>query len=207
MMEYNFLKTGKFALRNPFRRKPNKDLSFFDKLVNVLGTNSIEVYNGVTYSGERVSHDGCEQPIDFNTEKWFKIKVGRFISGRGDWGNEFEYTSCSIVEIYIDSYCNILRVCACEPFYNSPTRKTDLKLYEKAALEVNKFNAYFALNGGRVKFETQNQWLKGVLETIYQASWVGDVDFWKHAIIISNPDLEKLHKDGFHRTVRRISHD
>ena len=161
-----------------FVRKP-KDMSLFDKLVSIIGTDIIWVYNGRNYYGER-----NKTPIEFDTEKWFKIGVGRFVSGLGDWGGGFERTTCAVAEVYIDNYANILSVSANQPFYNSPTRKSDETLYDKVMLEVDKMKP-FLQGGSHVKLETRDQWLRGVLDAIINVTCFYGADLWSHPMTIS----------------------
>lgn len=190
MMEYNFLKTGKFALRNPFRRKPKsesepqQELSFFDKLVGIIGSDAIEVYNGVTYSQTRNDTDADHQHFHFDTEKWFKIKVGKYISGYGDWGGGFDRASCAVAEVYIATDGRVLHVCAGSPYYNSPTKEADEKLHEKVQNEIDEIKLRLS-SMKCVMLQTNDPWLRGVLETIRTADLIGEADLWKHIINIT----------------------
>lgn len=189
MMEYNFLKTGKFALRNPFRRKPKSEsepqqLSFFDKLLSVVGSDDIEVYNGVTYNQTRNDTDADDQHFKFDTEKWFKIKVGKYISGYGDWGGGFERASCAVAEVYIATDGRVLHVCAGRPYYNSPTKEADEKLHEKVQKEIDEIKLRLS-SLKCVMLKTKDPWLRGVLETIHTADFIGEADLWKHIINIT----------------------
>ena len=187
MMEYNFLKTGKFALRNPFRHKPKSEpqqqLSFFDKLLAVVGSEDIEVYNGVTYSQTRNDTDANDQPFKFDTEKWFKIKVGKYVSGYGDWGGGFDRASCAVAEVYIATDGRVLHVCAGSPYYNSSTKEADEKLHEKVKKEIDEIKLRLS-STKCVILETNDPWLRGVLDTIRTADLVGEADLWKHIITI-----------------------
>ena len=182
-MEYNFLKTGKFALRNPFKRKPKQELSFFDKLVDLIGSDALEVYNGITYSQSRNALDANEQPLKLGTDKWFKIKIGRYVSGLGDWGGGFDRAVCAVAEVYIDNNGKVLHVCAGCPYYNSPTKEADEALHEKVQFEIDKINLHLS-NIDYVKLETRDQWLRGVLDTIHKVTYIGEADLWKHCIAI-----------------------
>ena len=182
-MEYNFLKTGKFALRNPFKRKPKQELSFFDKLVDLIGSDALEVHNGITYSQSRNALDANEQPLKLGTDKWFKIKIGRYVSGLGDWGGGFDRAVCAVAEVYIDNNGKVLHVCAGCPYYNSPTKEADEALHEKVQFEIDKINLHLS-NIDYVKLETRDQWLRGVLDTIHKVTYIGEADLWKHCIAI-----------------------
>ena len=155
-----------------FEGRKKNNTSFFDKLVEIIGDNNIEVYNGVTYSQTRNDRDGCEQPLKFNTDKWVKIKIGKYVSGYGDWGGGFDRTSCAVAEVYVDNYGNVLHVCANDPFYNSPTMKKDEALHEKVQFEVDKFKLHLSCHDN-VRLETNDQWLRGVLDTIHNVTYIG----------------------------------
>ena len=166
------------------KHKPKQELSFFDKLVDLCGSNNaIEVYNGITYSQSRISRDGAEQPLKLGTDKWFKIKIGKYISGYGDWGGGFDRASCAVAEVYIDTNGQVLHVCACEPYYNSPTKEKDDDLYEKVKNEIEKIKADLS-SKDYVKLETRDKWLTGVLDTIHKVVYIGEADLWKHPIMM-----------------------
>lgn len=190
MMEYNFLKIGKFALRNPFKRKPKSEsepqqkFSFFDKLVDLIGNDVISVYNGVTYSLTRNERDADDQPLNLGTDKWFKIKIGKYVSGLGDWGGGFDRASCAVAEVYVDNNGKVLHVCAGYPYYNSPTKQADEALHEKVKSEIDKIRQHLS-STEYVKLETKDQWLNGVLDTIHNVTYIGEADLWKHVFHVT----------------------
>ena len=190
MMEYNFRKTDKFALWNPFRRKPKQELSFFDKLVDLIRSDVIEVYNGVTYSQTRNDRDADDQPLNLGTDKWFKIKIGQYVSGIGDYGGGFDRAVCAVAEVYVDNNGKVLHVCAGYPYYNSPTKEADEALHEKVEQLIAAIKLRLS-NNNYVKLETRDQWLRGVLDTIHKVTYFGEADLWKHCIVIER----KLKKD------------
>lgn len=177
------------ALWKPFKRKPKSEsesqqqLSFFDKLLAVVGSEDIEVYNGVTYNQTRNERDGCDEPLKFDTDKWFKIRIGKYYSGYGDWGGGFDHTCCAVAEVYIATDGRVLHVCACDPYYNSPTKEADEKLHEKVQFEIDKIKLHLS-NVKCVMLKTNDPWLRGVLETIHTADFIGEADLWKHIINI-----------------------
>ena len=154
-----------------------------DRLAYLIGTDTIEIFNGVTYSGTRNDQDGCDQPLKFNTDKWFKIRIGKYISGPGDWGGGFDYASCAVAEVYIDYSGFVLHVCAPEPFYNSRTKEADNKLHEKVQAEIDKFKFHMSCHDN-VRLETGDPWLRGVLDTFQKVVFIGEADLWKHPITI-----------------------
>lgn len=168
---------------NLFKHKPKQELSFFDKLVNLIGSDAIEVYNGVTYSQTRNDRDADEQPLNLGTDKWFKIKIGQYVSGIGDWGGGFDRAVCAVAEVYIDNNGKVLHACAGYPYYNSPTKKADDALHEKVKSEIDKIKLELS-NNNYVKLETRDQWLNGVLDTIHKVTFIGEADLWKHIINI-----------------------
>lgn len=176
------------ALWKPFKRKPKsepqQELSFFDKLLAVVDSDDIEVYNGVTYNQTRNEHDGCEEPLKFDTDKWFKIKIGKYISGYGDWGGGFDRASCAVAEVYIATDGRVLHVCACDPYYNSPTKEADEKLHEKVQKEIDEIKLRLSAMKC-VMLRTNDPWLRGVLDTIHTADFIGEADLWKHCIHIN----------------------
>ena len=175
------------ALWKPSKRKPKsepqKQLSFFDKLLAVVGSDDIVVYNGVTYSQSRNALDADEQPLKLGTDKWFKIKVGRYLSGYGDWGGGFDRESCAVAEVYIGTDGRVLHVCAGSPYYNSPTKEADEKLHEKVQKEIDEIKLRLS-SLKCVMLRTNDPWLRGVLETIHIADLMGEADLWKHCIHI-----------------------
>ena len=177
------------ALWKPFKRKPKSEsepqqkLSFFDKLLAVVGSENIEVYNGVTYSQTRNDTDVDDQPFKFDTEKWFKIKVGKYVSGYGDWGGGFDRASCAVAEVYIATDGRVLHVCAGRPYYNSPTKEADEKLHEKVQNEIDEIKLRLS-SMKCVMLKTNDPWLRGVLDTIHTADFIGEADLWKHCIHI-----------------------
>lgn len=175
------------ALWKPLRRKhksePQQQLSFFDKLLAVVGSDDIEVYNGVTYSQTRNDTDANDQPFKFDTEKWFKIKVGKYVSGYGDWGGGFDRASCAVAEVYIATDGRVLHVCAGSPYYNSPTKEADEKLHEKVQKEIDEIKLRLS-SMDNVMLRTNDPWLCGVLNTIHTADFIGEADLWKHIINI-----------------------
>ena len=169
---------------NFLKRKPKKALSFFDKLVDLIGSDALEVYNGVTYSQTRNGRDADDQPLKLDTDKWFKIKIGQYVSGCGDWGGGYSRTCCAVAEVYIDTNGKVLHACAGYPYYNSPTKERDEALYEKVKNEIEKIKSHIS-SKDCIKLETRDQWLTGVLDTIHKAVYIGEADLWKHTIVIS----------------------
>ena len=171
------------ALWKPLKRKSKQELSFFDKLVDLIGSDVIEVYNGVTYSQSRNALDADEQPLKLGTDKWFKIRIGQYVSGIGDWGGGFDRAVCAVAEVYVDNNGKVLHVCAGCPYYNSPTKEADEALHEKVKSLINAFKTYLA-SKDYVRLETRDQWLEGVLDTIHKVTYIGEADLWKHCIVI-----------------------
>ena len=167
------------------RRKPDPPLSFFDQLVKIIGDEHIAIFNGVTYGGERLDRDGCDEKIAFPTDKWFKIRIGKYISGPGDWGGGFEYSSCAVAEIYFDYYCNVLHVCAPDPFYNSRTLAKDEELHKKVLEKIEEIKIILA-NYDHVPLVTKDPWIRGVLNTLY-AVVTEESDVWKRPMTINKP--------------------
>jgi len=167
-----------------FEGRKKNNTSFFDKLVEIIGDNNIEVYNGVTYSQTRNNHDADDQPLNLGTDKWFKIKIGRYVSGIGDWGGGFDRAVCAVAEVYVDNNGKVLHVCAGYPYYNSSTKEADEALHEKVQFEVDKFKLHLSCHDN-VRLETNDQWLRGVLDAIHNFTFFGEADLWKHCINIS----------------------
>lgn len=171
------------VLWSPSKRKPKQELSFFDKLVDLIGSDILDVYNGVTYSQTRNDRDANDQPLNLGTDKWFKIKIGQYVSGAGDWGDGFDRTTCAVAEVYVDTNGKVLHVCAGYPYYNSPTKEKDDILCNKVENEIEEIKAYLA-SQDYVKLSTRDQWLRGVLDTIHKVTYIGEADLWKHCIVI-----------------------
>lgn len=166
-----------------FKHKPKQELSFFDKLVDLIGGDALEVYNGVTYSRTRNDRDADDQPLNLGTDKWFKIKIGQYVSGLGDWGGGFDRAVCAVAEVYVDNNGKVLHVCAGYPYYNSPTKQADEELHEKVKSEIDKIRQHLS-STKYVELETKDQWLRGVLDTIHKVTYIGEADLWKYCINI-----------------------
>lgn len=159
-----------------FRKAKSKpELTPIDQLIELVGDEHLEVFNGVTYSGTRNETDGTDDKLDFTTTRWFKIKLGKYVSGIGDWGGGFDRACCAVVEVYVDiNDWKILRVCTPQPYYNSPNKERDEELYKKVRSEVENMQA------GMLHIRNlKHAWLKGVLETLHELSWLANVDLWK----------------------------
>jgi hypothetical protein len=121
-----------------FRKEtPKPELTPIDRLIELVGDEHLEVFNGVTYSGTRNETDGNSDKLDFKTTRWFKIKLGKYVSGLGDWGGGFDRACCPVVEVYVDvNDWTILRVCTPQPYYNSPNKTRDEELYKNRTDKV-----------------------------------------------------------------------
>lgn len=137
----------------------------------------------MTYNQTHNDTDADDRHFKFDTEKWFKIKVGKYISGRGDWGGGLDYSSCAVAEVYIGTDGRVLHVCAGSPYYNSPTREADEKLHEKVLKEIDEIKLRLS-STKCVMLQTNDPWLRGVLDTIHTADFIGEADLWKHIINI-----------------------
>jgi len=94
-----------------------------DTLLRRIGHNKIHVSNGysIGWTGSGVVD---KEAFD---NKWLKIGIGRTISGRGDWGGGFEYSSTFPIRVTIDKDYNIKAV-KFDDFYNSrDSEKTQRK--------------------------------------------------------------------------------
>jgi len=165
---------------NLFKKKKPKlaNDAIVDRLIELIGDEHIEVYNVVTYYGDRNTDDGNYHKLNLPTDKWFKIRIGKYYSGYGDWGGGFDHTCCAVAEVYIDSRGKILHVCAPSPYCNSPNRKRDEALHEKVAKEV--CNMHTQLSAGAIWFKTNDMWLKGVIDTLKNMDFIQELDLWKH---------------------------
>lgn len=74
-------------------------------------------------------------------------------------------------------------MCAGSPYYNSPTREADEKLHEKVLKEIDEIKLRLS-STKYVMLETHDPWLRGVLDTIHTADFIGEADLWKHIINI-----------------------
>ena len=177
-------------LMKMFKRK-GPELCEFDQLVKVVGSDTISIWNGATYSGERSDTDGNYDKFPFDCDRWFKIRIGKFISGPGDWGFGYEYASSAVAEVYIDPYGRILHICAVHPFYNSPTMAKDEQMHKKVQEFVDGYNARHPENDkGASVMTTQNMWLRGALDVLTSFGQYSLVhDFWKHSLTVNKPDV------------------
>jgi len=170
-----------------------------DRMVEIFG--HLVINNDVTYSGDlygKTANDD-DLPEEVKREKYFKIKIGKLMSGYGDWGGGFDHACKSFVEIHIDCHSKILNVCAGEPFYNSSeaARKASViakELVDELNAQIEKSKSKRAVANSlsvrlveRSKDEyvvTNNRWLRGVLDTIHSIYWTSGADLWKHRIEI-----------------------
>ena len=174
------------ALWKPSKKKPKlANDAFVDRLIELIGNDHIEVYNGVTYYGDRNTTDGNAQKLELPTDKWFKIRIGKYFSGYGDWGGGFDHTCCAVAEVYIDAHGWILHICAPSPFDNGPDRKRDHELYKKVSVEVA--NMRTQLSMGDLHVKTDDMWLRGVLDTLYNMVVLQELNLWKHPMEVKKP--------------------
>ena len=167
-------------IKKLFGRKPT-NVPVIDRMIKIFGHLTINndiTYNGALY-GRTVNED--DLPAEVKREKYFKIKIGKLMSGYGDWGGGFDYTHKPFVEIHVNSYSEILLVCAGEPFYNSS--EVTKQAYVIAKKLVDELNAQ--LEQSENKFVvTNNMWLRGALDTIRSICWTSQVDLWQRRIEI-----------------------
>lgn len=106
-------------------------MSTIDKLISICGLEHTSIWNGVNYYGEFTFDDSSSR---YDRSKivspWLKIRLGRYVSGMGDWGGGFEYTSTSKVALYVDENSRIVKIDRGRPYYNGPKydRKIDKKI-------------------------------------------------------------------------------
>lgn len=133
------------------------------------------MYNGVSFYG-------CHTPIN-DVNEWFKIRIGKQISGYGDWGGGFEYASCAIAEVYIDVHCRIIQVIVPPPFDNASPKTNEL--YKKVKSLVDKEAKKLE---DKPKVETRDAWLRGVLDTLHSICYISSTNVWQHTVEITKPD-------------------
>ena len=152
-----------------------------DKMIEAFG--HLTINNDVTYSGDPYGRtvNGDDLPTEVRREKYFKIKIGKLMSGYGDWGGGFDHTHKPFVEIHVNCCSEILLVCAGEPFYNSSeVTKEAAVIAEKL---VDELNAQLEQSENK-RVVTNNMWLRGALDTIRSICWTSEVDLWKRRIEI-----------------------
>lgn len=152
-----------------------------DKMISIF--RHLTINNDVTYSGDLYGRtvNGDDLPEEVKREKYFKIKIGKLMSGHGDWGRGFDYVHKPFVEIHVNCYSEILYVCAGEPFYNSAEVTKEAATIAKKL--VDELNAQLAQSENK-RIVTNNMWLRGALDTIRSICWTSEVDLWKRRIEI-----------------------
>ena len=75
-------------------------------------------------------------------------------------------------------------MCAGSPYYNSPTKEADEKLHERVQKEIDEIKLRLS-SLKCVMLRTNDPWLRGVLDTIHTADFIGEADLWKHCIHIN----------------------
>ena len=167
-------------IKKLFGRK-STNTPVIDRMIETFG--HLVINNDVTYSGSLYGKTANDDDLteEVKREKYFKIKIGELMSGYGDWGGGFDHTCKPFVEIHIDCCSNILNVCAGEPFYNSGAAAE--KASVKAKELVDELSAQLEKSKDKC-IETNNRWLRGVLDTIRSMYRVNEEHLWKHRIEI-----------------------
>lgn len=167
-------------IKKLFGRKPS-DVPVIDRMIETFG--ELTVSNDVGYTGNRYGKDANDDdlPEEVKHEKYFKIKIGKLMSGYGDWGGGFDHVYKSFVEIHINCYSKILNVCAGKPFYNSSETMQKASVIAKKL--VDELNAQLE-NSDDKRVVTNNWWLRGVLDFIHGVCWANGADLWDHRIEI-----------------------
>lgn len=168
-------------IKKLFGRKP-PEVPVIDRMIEIF--DHLVVSNDVDRCCNRYDKDvnGNDLPEKVKREKYFKIEIGRLMSGYDDWGGGFDRVYKPFVEIHIDGFSNIFNVCAGEPYYNSSedTRKASVI----AKKLVDELNAQLAKSESK-RVVTNNWWLRGVLDFIRNVYCANGTDLWKHRIEIS----------------------
>lgn len=162
-------------IKKLFGRK-SSNTPVIDRMIETFG--HLVINNDVTYGGSlygKTANDD-DLPEKVKREKYFKIKIGELMSGYGDWGEGFDHTYKPFVEIHVDCCSKILHVCAGEPFYNSSEVAKQASVIAKKL--VDELNARLEKSEDK-RVVTNNQWLRGVLDTIYSIYWTRGTDLWK----------------------------
>ena len=107
-------------------------MSPVDKLIAILGEDTVRIWNGVNYASEyKLFPEGKEAYSCMPQEvELIRIDIGRYYSGHGDWGGGFDYTSCAVVELTIDKFGKVRLIHRNIPIYNgkSKPRKIEMKI-------------------------------------------------------------------------------
>lgn len=75
-----------FRFINKLFELKSKNTPVIDRMIETFG--HLVINNDVTYSGSLYGKDANDDnlPEKVKNEKYFKIKIGKFMSGYGDWG-------------------------------------------------------------------------------------------------------------------------
>ena len=119
-------------------------MSPVDKLISILGEDTVRIWNGINYNSEyKLSPEGKEAYSCIPQEvELIRIDIGDYYSGYGDWGGGSDYTSSPVVALTIDKYGKVRRVERNTPFYNGKSKPLKIemkvdKLVRKIKLNEN----------------------------------------------------------------------
>src|SRR5258708_3411343 len=107
-------------------------------LLKKFGTN-IYIRNGVGY--------GFISDGELYHNRYIEIGIGRVVSGRGDWGGGFEYSSTSPIILTIDDKYKIIKK-KTDSFYNS---RSSQEVEKKASTFLNGLGTHFTITNAELK--------------------------------------------------------
>ena len=136
-------------------------MSPVDKLIAILGEDTVRIWNGVNYSAEyKLAPEGTALWSFHPGEvELVRIDIGRYYSSYGDWGGGFDHTSAAVVELTIDKYGKVRRIDRNTAFYNG--RSKPLKIEKKIDKLVSKINLNENLRTCRPRLRT---WIDAFFE-------------------------------------------
>ena len=127
-------------------------MSPVDKLIAILGEDTVSIWNGVNYSHEyKLAPDGMQYYSCVPEEyELIRIGIGKYYSGYGDFvGGDYE--SCSVFELTIDRFQQIRRIERNHAYYNG--KPLPQRIEKKVDKLVKKIQLVSTLSTRRPRLE------------------------------------------------------
>ena len=135
-------------------------MSPVDKLIAILGEDTVSIWNGITYGGNyKLALSGvAEYSCDPRVFQFIRIGIGYYYSGCGDFiGGDYE--KCPVIEITIDRYLNIRNVKRNTAYYNGKSKPPKIERKIDALKAKLKIMSKLATSRSRLK-----TWIQAMFE-------------------------------------------